>query len=314
VLRKAWSPGIWRDGHQVLQAHDLADRGGHLRRQARRQRHEPADRRCPAASPGTRRRSGARRAQRRGVMAVAIRRVTSSLSYGMTGSSSNRFSGRSASAHCAPHALSPIRRPARQHVTRSQRRRPGEQRPQIGEGPARAAKRICEGHGAVCRRYPGVASPFQTPRGRPQREDLWFSSMTDPAPSGPQQQPDRRLRILLLRPVSGAIDQFADHHPRARLLLHPFEGTRRLIYPQSRRPDKYSSAHRSCGRQKSSSSAAANPVVVIRYHCSPPWNPVRRYSACRPSERRQAAKCSPRFPPRSASPTRPSEASCGRDP
>ena len=127
VAESGGHPAFGGDGDQILQPHDLADRGGHLRRQARRQRREG---RCVAAAqqPVAEPADGQVRDGRKGCRSRGCRqisRVTSSLSYGMTGSSSNRFSGRSASAHLRRYAL--CRRSGgqpRQHVARSQRRRP----------------------------------------------------------------------------------------------------------------------------------------------------------------------------------------------
>ena len=45
-----------------------------------------------------------------------------------------------------------------------------------------------------------------------------------------EQQPDHRVGLLLLHPMSGAIDQMAADHSRAGGGLHGFEHARPLIF------------------------------------------------------------------------------------
>ena len=66
---------------------------------------------------------------------------------------------------------------------------------------------------------------------------------------------------------------------RAGARLHPLEGARALIDPQSLLPAMNSDGTSIVRPANSWISALSWPRVARRYHCRPPWNPVRLYSA-----------------------------------
>src|SRR5450631_4821105 len=94
-----------------------------------------------------------------------------------------------------------------------------------------------------------------------------------------QQQVTNFLGLLLLHPVAGAVDQMTAEHARAGACLHRFKDAGALISAQSCLPEMKQEGTSILRPEYVSSSALNAPEVPQRYHCSPPWNPVRAYSA-----------------------------------